>query len=81
MNNSIIIDFLNLLENPEGYNVKIIVGKEPNIKEFKAHSSILTSRSDYFENAFSSRWARVENGIIIFNKPNFSPPVFEVLLK
>ncbi|KAF0542323.1 serine-enriched protein [Gigaspora margarita] len=81
MNNSISIDFSKLLENPEGYNVKIIVGEEPNVKEFKAHSLILTNRSDYFKNAFSSRWARIENGIIIFNKPNISPPVFKVLLK
>ncbi|RHZ85964.1 hypothetical protein Glove_58g80 [Diversispora epigaea] len=81
MNNSVIIDFSNLLENPEGYNVKIIAGEEPNVKEFKAHSLILTDKSAYFKSALSSRWARVENGITIFNKPNISPLVFEVLLK
>ncbi|RHZ85953.1 hypothetical protein Glove_58g68 [Diversispora epigaea] len=81
MNNSIIIDFSHLLENPEGYNVKIIVGEEPNVKEFKAHSLILTNRSAYFKSALSSQWAKVENGITIFNKPNISPLVFEVLLK
>ncbi|RHZ85345.1 hypothetical protein Glove_66g67 [Diversispora epigaea] len=78
---TVIIDFSNLLENPEDYNVKIIVGEEPNVKEFKAHSLILTNRSTYFKNALSSRWARVENGITIFYKPNISPLVFEVLLK
>ncbi|RHZ85962.1 hypothetical protein Glove_58g82 [Diversispora epigaea] len=81
MNNSEIVDFSNLLENSEGYNVKIIAGEEPNVKEFKAHSSILSNRSAYFKSALSSRWARVENGITIFNKPNISPLVFEVLLK
>ena len=49
MDNSVFIDFSNLLENPEGYNVKIIVGE---VKEFKAHSLILTNRSAYFKSAY-----------------------------
>ncbi|CAG8544931.1 13577_t:CDS:2 [Acaulospora morrowiae] len=81
MENSVIVDFADLLENHDDYNVKIIVGKGPNVKEFKAHKYILTSRSTYFKSALSSRWARLENGITIFNKPNISPSVFEVLLK
>ena len=78
MNNSTSIYFS---KNPKDYDVKIIIGEEPNIKEFKAHSVILSSRSTYFKTALSSRWARKENGIIIFNKPNISPLVFEILLK
>ena len=74
-------DFSNLLHNPIDYNVKIIVGEGQNIKEFKLHSSILASRSDYFKNALSARWAKIEDGIIIFEKPNISPLVFEVLVK
>jgi hypothetical protein len=81
MDNSLSLDFSNLLESGEDYNVKIIVGKEQNVKEFRAHSVILSSRSIYFKNALSSRWAKKEDGIIIFNKPNISPLVFEVLLK
>uniref|UniRef100_U9TNG6 Serine-enriched protein n=1 Tax=Rhizophagus irregularis (strain DAOM 181602 / DAOM 197198 / MUCL 43194) TaxID=747089 RepID=U9TNG6_RHIID len=65
----------------EDYDVKIIVGKEPNIEEFKAHSTILSSKSIYFKNALSSRWVKKEDGIIIFYKPNISPLVFEVLIK
>ena len=74
-------DLSNLLENPEDYNVKIIVGEGSNVKEFKAHSLILANRSVYFKSALSLRWARVEDGITIFNKPNISPLVFEVLIK
>ena len=74
-------DFLNLFENQDDYNVKIKVGKEPNVKEFKAHSIILSSRSNYFKIALSARWARKEDGIIISEKPNISPLVFGVLLK
>jgi hypothetical protein len=78
MNNSTSLYFS---RNPKDYDVKIIVGEEPNIKEFKAHSIILSSKSIYFRTALSSRWAKKKDGIIIFNKPNVSPPVFKVLLK
>ena len=81
MSHSITRDSSNLLENPKDYDVKIRVGEEPNIKEFKAHSLILSSRSTYFKDALSSQWAKKEDGIIIFNKPNISPLVFEVIMK
>ena len=74
-------DLSNLLKNNKDYNVKIKVGKEPNIKEFTLNSVILSSRSNYFKTALSSRWAREEDGIIIFEKPNISPLVFEVLVE
>ena len=74
-------DYSNLLQNPIDYDVKIIVGEGQNIKEFKLHSLVLTSRSDYFKNAFSSQWVRIKDGIIIFEKPNISPLVFEILVK
>ena len=74
-------DLSNLLTNNTDYNVKITVGKEPNIKEFRLHTVLLSSRSNYFERALSSRWAKKENGIIIFEKSNISPLVFEILIK
>ncbi|KAF0490231.1 BTB-domain-containing protein [Gigaspora margarita] len=80
MNNELIQNFLNLVENLKDFDVKIKVGETPNIKEFKVHSIILSAKSDYFKTAFSSRWARREDGFIIFDKPNISPPVFEILI-
>ncbi|RIB20093.1 hypothetical protein C2G38_2180179 [Gigaspora rosea] len=73
-------DFSNLLKSSEDFDIKIKVGEEPNIKEFKAHSNILSARSTYFKAALSPQWVRRENGIIIFNKPNISPSVFEVII-
>ncbi|KAF0414546.1 serine-enriched protein [Gigaspora margarita] len=80
MNKEPIRNFSNLLENPKDFDVKIKVGETPNIKEFKAHSIVLSARSDYFKTALSSQWARIEDGIIIFDKPNISPKVFEILI-
>ena len=73
--------FSKLLENPIGYNVKIKVGQTSNIKEFRAHSIILSTRLNDFCEVFSKHSAKYEDGIMTFTKPNISPSVFEVLLK
>ncbi|CAG8755135.1 29484_t:CDS:2, partial [Racocetra persica] len=62
------------------YNVKIIAGTEPNVKEFKAHSIILQARSEYFQAALSIRWAREQDGFFIIKKPNIFPKIFEIIL-
>ncbi|KAF0332928.1 btb/poz domain-containing protein 19-like, partial [Gigaspora margarita] len=80
MNNKTIKNFSKLLESPKDFDIKIKVGEKPNIKEFKAHSNILSARSDYFKAALSPRWAKREDGFIILDKPNISPSVFEILI-
>src|SRR5437016_5832024 len=74
-------DLTNLLNETDHYNVEIKVGENDNIKIFKAHSNILKSRSLYFKEALSDGWIkRSENGVILFEKKNISPKIFEVLL-
>ncbi|RGB40516.1 TLD-domain-containing protein [Rhizophagus diaphanus] len=73
-------DLLHLRNDTSGCDVKILVGREPNIKEFKAHSLILSTRSNYFKTAFSPQWASKEDEFFISNHPDISPTVFEVLL-
>ncbi len=78
-------DFLNLLENSENYDVKIKVGKAPNVKEFDAHSIILSARSTYFQKEFLKYWSNnredSEDIITFKNLTNISPLTFEILLK
>ncbi|CAG8591227.1 2081_t:CDS:2 [Acaulospora colombiana] len=74
-------DYLVLLETSEHYDIVIHVGQEPEVKEFRAHSLVLRTRSTYFKAALSSNWARLEGGLFVFNKPNISPKVFEIILK
>ncbi|PKK74706.1 hypothetical protein RhiirC2_846620 [Rhizophagus irregularis] len=73
-------DFGRLIDDKDESNVIIKVGEEINMKEFKAHTLILRSRSSYFRTALSSNWAKKENDIYIFKKPNISPDVFEIIL-
>src|SRR5438874_11469211 len=74
-------DLTDLLNESDHYDVEIKVGKNENVKIFKAHSIILKVRSSYFKAALSNNWVRrSENGIIIFEKDHISPKIFEILL-
>ncbi|CAG8745667.1 6330_t:CDS:2, partial [Acaulospora morrowiae] len=70
-----------LLTDTEDYNMIINVGEKETTKTFRVHSTILRVRSPYFKAALSSEWAKIENNLITFNKPNISPIVFEIVLK
>src|SRR5947209_7520304 len=74
-------DLLNFFESSNVYDVSITVGEAPHPKTFKAHSTILISRSPYFATALSSNWVKKENNLIIFAKPNITPKVFDILLR
>ena len=78
--NKLVNDFSNLLNNSDYYDVEIKVGEDEDIKIFKAHSIILKARSLYFKTALSNNWVKKSDGLILFEKENISPTVFEVLL-
>ncbi len=70
-----------ILDDADDFNVIIQVGENQNIKEFRAHSVILRARSPYFKSAFSSNWITKKDNMIMFNKPNITPIVFDMILK
>jgi hypothetical protein len=70
-----------LLLEGEGHDLIINVGEEPLVKSFKAHKVILRAHSPYFRRALSNEWARLEDDKTVFNKPNVSPPIFDIILK
>ena len=70
-----------ILNDADDFNVIIKVGEDQNIKEFHAHSVILRARSPYFKSALSANWITRENNMIMFNKPNIAPAVFNMILK
>ncbi|CAI2173698.1 3103_t:CDS:2 [Funneliformis geosporum] len=75
-------DFSNILGDSDEYNVLIKVGSDENNEEtFQAHSLVLKARSPYFKAALSNDWAKKEGNMMIFNKPNISPYIFELILK
>ncbi|RHZ84129.1 hypothetical protein Glove_85g116 [Diversispora epigaea] len=75
-------NFSELLEDADDHNVTIKVGENQNIQEFHVHSSILKARSPYFKSALSNQWANdKKDKMILFTKPNISPPVFALIIK
>ncbi|GBC01607.1 hypothetical protein RclHR1_04260007 [Rhizophagus clarus] len=74
-------DFSLILDDADDYNVIIQVGEDLNTKEFRAHSAILRARSPYFKNALSTNWIKWKNNMIMLNKPNLAPTVFDMILK
>ncbi|GBB94411.1 hypothetical protein RclHR1_02350010 [Rhizophagus clarus] len=74
-------DFSLILNDADDYNVIINVGENENAKEFRAHSVILRARSPYFKSALSSCWVTKKNGMIIFDKKNIKPNVFDIILR
>ncbi|CAB4393429.1 unnamed protein product [Rhizophagus irregularis] len=70
-----------LLKIGSYYDVIIHVGKEPNFKEFRAHSNILCCRSEYFNKILSTENIEKKDGKYIIKKPNISPQIFDIILK
>uniref|UniRef100_U9SQM2 Serine-enriched protein n=1 Tax=Rhizophagus irregularis (strain DAOM 181602 / DAOM 197198 / MUCL 43194) TaxID=747089 RepID=U9SQM2_RHIID len=75
------VDLSQILNDADDFNVIIRVGENKNTKEFHAHSVILRARSPYFKRAFSTEWIIKKDDVIMFNKPNITPIVFEMILK
>ncbi|CAI2174180.1 7520_t:CDS:2 [Funneliformis geosporum] len=76
-------DIGRLLESTHNsHDVIIRAGVGTSQKEFKAHSLILNARCPYFQKV-STNGENVpnESGIIVFDKQNFSPKIFKILLK
>ena len=69
-----------ILNDADDYNVIVQVGESENTKEFRAHSVILRAHSPYFKGTLSSYWITKKNDMIIFNKPNITPSVFDMVL-
>jgi hypothetical protein len=74
-------DISSILNDADDFNVIIKVGEHENIKEFRVHSVIIRARCPYFKVALSNDWITKENDMIMFNKPNITPTVFEMVLK
>ncbi|GBB98685.1 hypothetical protein RclHR1_00330012 [Rhizophagus clarus] len=74
-------DFSSILNDADDFNVIIQVGENNDVKEFRAHSVVLRARSAYFKGALSNEWVTKKDGIILYNKPNITPTIFDLVLK
>ena len=77
----LINDYEKLLEIDKGCDVIIYAGEDENVKEIRAHSLILCTRSQYFRAEFSNNLTNKEDGKFILKKPNISPQMFKIILR
>ncbi|GBB93007.1 hypothetical protein RclHR1_00210003 [Rhizophagus clarus] len=74
-------DYEKLLETEKAHDVIICAGEDENMKEIRAHSLILCTRSQYFCAAFYNDWVEKKDRFYIFKKPNISPQLFKIILR
>ncbi|CAG8786820.1 23610_t:CDS:2 [Gigaspora margarita] len=75
-------DYKNLVESSEFADISIQVGDESNKAYFYAHSLILRTRSSYFREVLSKLGDKLESEkVILFDKPNITPKLFEILFR
>jgi len=74
-------NYIELLEDDNYYDVTIEVGKDPNVKIFRAHTNILYCRSPYLRRDLSSNKRKNDNVLTHLKLPNISPEVFQIILK
>ncbi|UZO05083.1 uncharacterized protein OCT59_025444 [Rhizophagus irregularis] len=75
-------NYIELLEDDEYYDITIEVGEDPNVKIFRAQTSILCYRSPYLRRILASNKNRNNENISAHIKlSNISPEVFQIILK
>ncbi|GES98338.1 BTB/POZ protein [Rhizophagus clarus] len=82
LSNSLIKNYIKILDTGTFFDIEILVGVEPNVKIFRLHSFILKICSPYFHNVLSNKkQIKIENNIIKIKKQNISVEIFEIIIK
>ncbi|POG76229.1 hypothetical protein GLOIN_2v1557755 [Rhizophagus irregularis DAOM 181602=DAOM 197198] len=74
-------DYESLLTNTNIVDYDVIIYAGNNNREIYAHSFVLRTRSQYFRTEFSNGSFNRENGNFIFNLPNITPQLFNMILR
>jgi hypothetical protein len=73
-------NYIEILEDNEYYDVSIEVGKDPNVKIFRAHMIILCHRSPFLRRTLASN--KKNNDLPTHIKlSNISPETFQIILR
>jgi hypothetical protein len=73
-------NYIEILEDNEYYDTTIEVGKDPNVKIFRAHMIILCHRSSFLRRTLTSN--KKNNDVLAHIKlSNISPETFQIILR
>jgi hypothetical protein len=74
-------NYIEILNDEEHYDITIEVGKDPNVRIFRAHMIILCYRSSFLRRTLASN-ERNNDGVLAHIKlSNISPETFQIILK
>jgi hypothetical protein len=74
-------NYVEILDDDEYYDVTIEVGKDPNVKIFRAHMIILYYRSPFLRRILSSNKKNDNDVLAHIKLSNISPEIFQIILK
>ena len=74
-------NYIELLKDDEYYDITIEVGKDPNVKIFRAHMNILCYRSPYLQRELASNKKNNDGVLAHIKLPNLSPEIFQIILE
>jgi hypothetical protein len=74
-------NYIELLEDNEYYDITIEVGKDPNVKFFRAHMNILCYRSPYLRRALVSNKKNIDSVLAHIKLSNISPEIFQIIVR
>ena len=74
-------NYIEILEDDEYYDITIEVGKDPNVKIFRAHMIILCYRSPFLLRNLASNEKKNNDSLAHIKLPNISPEIFQLILK
>ena len=72
---------MNYLKDDEYYDITIEVGKDPNVKIFRAHMNILNYRSPYLRRILSTNQKKIDGTLTHIRLPNILPETFQIILR
>jgi len=74
-------NYIEILDDDEYYDVTIEVGKDPDVKIFRAHTIILCYRSPFLRRTLVSNKKDHDSGLTHIKLPDISPKIFQTILK
>ena len=74
-------NFLEILDDEEYYDITIEVGKDPDVKIFRAHMVILNYRSHYLRRLLSTNKKNNDGTLVHIKLPNILPGIFHIILR
>ena len=74
-------NYIELLKDDEYYDITIEVGKDPNVKIFRAYMNILCYRSPYLRQKLAPNKKNNDSVLAHIKLPNLSPEIFQIILE